>query len=249
MIHPGADAQAALLGLVHQQHPFVLDAVEFRGQRVLKSRGHPGIGVGPRQRFVRQQFRQHGDPRRVADRLHLITDRRDRPLREGHQPDRRDADRAPGRRHPFGAPGQQPGAEVEDPLVRAQLPVSKVERLVADEQPDELAVGHVDDLLPGLRQTVGRLGVGQRPRLVHTVEISSRQAVRLALVQVGPPAHMTVGQRENGLGLGQRVQVQTGFPEVPRLYGERVLHYHWFSGHSSGQRFIRTSQHWYVQRG
>jgi carbonic anhydrase len=55
---------------------------------------------------------------------------------------------------------------------------------------------------------------------------AARQAMRLALVQVGPPAHVTVGQREHRLGLGQQVQVQVGFPEVPRLHRERVLQYH-----------------------
>jgi hypothetical protein len=66
--------------------------------------------------------------------------------------------------------------------VRAQLPVADVERLVVDEQPDQLAVGHVDDRLPGLRVAVGDLGVRQRPQLVDPVEVASRQAVRLALV-------------------------------------------------------------------
>ena len=110
--------------------------------------------------------------------------------------------------------------------MRTQLAVPHVERLIIDKQADQLAVGHVDHLLAGLREAVGALGVGQRPRLINPVEIAARQAMRLALVQVGPPAHVTVGQREHRLGLGQQVQVQVGFPEVPRLHRERVLQYH-----------------------
>jgi hypothetical protein len=110
--------------------------------------------------------------------------------------------------------------------VRTQRPIPDVERLIVDEQADQLAVGHVDDLLPGLRQAVGTLGVGQRPRLIDPVEVAARQAVRLALVQVGPPAHVPVGQREHRLGLSQQVQVQVGLPEAPRLHRERVLQYH-----------------------
>jgi hypothetical protein len=87
--------------------------------------------------------------------------------------------------------------------VRAQLAGPHVERLVVDEQADQLAVGDVDDLLPGFRQAVGALGVGQRSCLVDPVEVAARQGVRLALVEVGPPAHVAVGQREHRLGLSQ----------------------------------------------
>ena len=41
-------------------------------------------------------------------------------------------------------------------------PVAQVERLVVDEQPDELAVGDVDDRLAGLRVAVPGLGVRER---------------------------------------------------------------------------------------
>jgi hypothetical protein len=53
--------------------------------------------------------------------------------------------------------------------------------------------------------------------------------VRFALIQIGPPAHVTVGQREHRFGLGQQVQVRVSLPDVPRLYGEYVLRYHWAS--------------------
>ena len=43
-----------------------------------------------------------------------------------------------------------------------QLAVAQVERLVVDEQPDELAVGDVDDRLAGLGVAVAGLGVRER---------------------------------------------------------------------------------------
>ena len=55
---------------------------------------------------------------------------------------------APGGRDPLDAAAQDPGAEVEHPLVAAQLAVAHVERLVVDEQPDQLAVGDVDEVWP-----------------------------------------------------------------------------------------------------
>src|SRR5260370_9299870 len=122
--------------------------------------------------------------------------------------------------------------------MRAQLAIADVEWLVVDEHADQLAVGYVDDFLRGVGEAVGGLGVGQRPGLVDPVEIASRQAVRLALVQVAPPAHVTVGQREHRLCLGQQIQVQVGLPKRPRLDRERVLQYHGRS--SSSARSVTT---------
>ena len=46
---------------------------------------------------------------------------------------------------------QHAGAQVQHALVAAQLAVADVERLVVDEQADELAVGDVDDRLAATR--------------------------------------------------------------------------------------------------
>ena len=113
--------------------------------------------------------------------------------------------------------------------MRAQLTSTHIERLIIDKQADQLAVGDVDDRLPGLRQAIGTLGVRQRPHLVNPVEIAPRQAVRLALLQVAPPPHVTVGQREHRLRLGQLGQVQMGLPKHPRLYRECALLRHCYS--------------------
>ena len=233
VIHRGADPQPALLGPVHQDHGRPVRALEFLGQRMLQHRAEPGIAAQGRQLLVGEQLGLHRDPRRAVQRLHLVADRGDRALGERHQPGARDPDPPAGRRHPFGLAAERARAEVEHALVRAQLAVADVERLIVDEQPDQLAVGDVDDGLPGLRQAVRRLGVGQRPYLVEPVEVGARQAVRLALVQVPAPAEVAVRQREHRLRLGQHVQVQHGLPQGPGLHAERRLLDHEWSSSSA----------------
>ena len=87
-----------------------------------------------------------------------------------------------------------------------QLAVADVERLVVDEQADELAVGDVDDRLARLRVAVAGLRVGQRPQLVEGVQVGAGQAVRLALVEVAAQPDVAVGEREDRLGLGEHVE-------------------------------------------
>ena len=83
---------------------------------------------------------------------------------------------------------QGAGAQVEDPLVGEELAVPDVERLVVDQQPDQLAVGDVDDGLAGLGEAEAGLRVRQRAQLVEGVEVGAGQAVRLPLVQVAAQA-------------------------------------------------------------
>ena len=77
-----------------------------------------------------------------------------------------------------------------------QPAVAHVERLVVDQQPDQLAVGDIDQRLAGLRVAIAGLRVGQRALLVEPVQVAAGQAVRLPLVQVPAPADMPVGQGE-----------------------------------------------------
>src|SRR5256885_8628989 len=60
------------------------------------------------------------------------------------------------------------------------------------------------DGLPGLRQAVRRLGIGQRPYLIEPVEVRPRQGVRFALVQVPAPAEVAVRQREHRFRLDRK---------------------------------------------
>ena len=57
---------------------------------------------------------------------------------------------------------QNARAQVEYPLVAVELAAVDVERLVLDEEPDELAVGHVDDRLAVLGEAEAALSVADR---------------------------------------------------------------------------------------
>ena len=144
----------------------------------------------------------------AVDRRHLVADRGHRALREGDDPRRLDLDLAPARRAPAHLAAQLARAQVERARVGEQLAVADVERLVVDQQPDQLAVGRVDDRLAVLRVAVAGLGVGQRPRLVEAVEVGAGEPERLALVEVAAQADVAVGEREHRLGLRQDVEVQ-----------------------------------------
>ena len=82
-----------------------------------------------------------------------------------------------------------------------QTAVADVERLVVDEQADDLAVGHVHDRLARLRIAETGLGVRKRPQLIERVQIGAGDAVRLAFVEVRPQTDVPVGEREHRLGL------------------------------------------------
>lgn len=104
-----------------------------------------------------------------------------------------------------------------------QLAVAGVERLVVDQQPDDLAVGDVDDGLAVLGVSETRFGVGQRTDLVEAVQVGARQTVRFAFVEVPAESDVTVGQREQRLALRQQVVMQFGLAHLPGLDGERLV--------------------------
>src|SRR6202012_3309105 len=101
--------------------------------------------------------------------------------------------------------------------VGVQRAVPDVERLVVDQQPDQLAVGDVDDRLAGLGVAVTGLGVGQRPLLEERVQVRARQSVRLPLVEVAAEPDVPVGEGEYRLALREQVHVEPGFLQTPRL--------------------------------
>src|ERR1700747_162710 len=119
--------------------------------------------------------------------------------------------------------------------------VPDVERLVVDQQPDHLAVGDVDDGLPAVGVPVAGLGVGQRPDLVHGVEVGAGQPVRVSLVQVAAQPDVPVGQREDRLALGQQVQVQFLLDQPPGLGSVRGLLDHLFPSRSSDRSLTTMS--------
>src|SRR5215470_3181792 len=131
-------------------------------------------------------------------------------------------------------------AQVHDPLVRVQRAVPDVERLVVHQQPDDLAVGDVDDRLPVVGEAVPRLRVRQRPDLVHRVQVAARQPVRVTLVEVAAQPEVPVGQGEDGLALGQQVEVEFLLDQTPGLGSVRRLLDHQASLSRSSARSLTT---------
>ena len=115
---------------------------------------------------------------------------------------------------------QQAGAQVEHALVTTQLAVAQIQRLVLDEQADQLAVRDVDDRLPGFGIAVAGLGVRQRPVLEEAIQVRAGEPEGLALVEVAAEADVPVREREQRLGLRQVLEIERGFVKRPRLHGK-----------------------------
>src|SRR6266516_2771575 len=181
--------------------------LEHGGSSWVFLRGHPGL--------VRDQLRLNDQAKRFVERLDLVEDRSGRALDEGDEPRRVDADGSAGRRPPIDAAAQYAGAQVELALVRKELPIADVERLVVDEQTDDLSVRDVDDRLARLGVAVAALRVRQRPQLVERVQIGAGQAVRLAFVQVRAQPDMSVGECEHRLRLGEHLEIELRLAHRP----------------------------------
>jgi hypothetical protein len=78
--------------------------------------------------------------------------------------------------------------------VASQRTKTDVEGLVVDQQPDDLAVGDVDEHLARFRVAIARLRIGQRARFVEAVEVGAGEAIGLALVQVRAQPNVAVAQ-------------------------------------------------------
>jgi hypothetical protein len=85
---------------------------------------------------------------------------------------------------PLDPPTQHTGPKIESPLVAAALSEPNVEWFIVDQQPDELAVGHIHHRLASFRIAVACLCVGQRSPLVEAVQVAAGKTVRLALVEI-----------------------------------------------------------------
>ena len=240
VIHRGRHAQPRLAGAVHEDAAPVAVVVDLGDERVGEGGGGAGVGAGRRPLLVGHQLGLHDDREGLVDRLDDVLDRRHRALGQRHQPGRADPDPAAGGGDPLDRAAQRPRPHVEQPLVLDQRAVAQIERLVLDEQADDLAVGDVDHRLAGLGIAVAGLGVGQRAGLIETAEVGAGQAVGLALVEVAAQAEVAVGQREHRFGLGQGVEVKLGLADRPRLDREgRALDH--ASVSSSSARSLTTT--------
>ncbi|OLB96540.1 MAG: hypothetical protein AUI15_14030 [Actinobacteria bacterium 13_2_20CM_2_66_6] len=174
-------------------------------------------------RLVGDQLRLDHQIDRLVDWLDLIEHGGQRTVPQGHQASRAHTDGAGRGRLPFGRARQEAGLEVEHPLVGEELAVADVERLVFDHQPDDLAVGHVDQRLPCLGIAVCRLRVREGHLLEDRVQICARCGVRLPFVEVGAPPDVAVGKREDRFGLAEAVEVEPGLTQLPGLARESVV--------------------------
>ena len=230
----------------HEHGAVVLGHGVLGDQRRDERRGDPGVLAVRLDRLVGEQVGLHDQLQVVVERLDLVADRGDRALGERHQPLGAHPHPAAGRRLPHGVAAQRAGAEVEHPVVLDGAAVAHVERLVLDQQPDDLAVGDVDDRLAVLRVAVAGLGVGQRVLLVEAVEVRAGQAARLALLEGAAHADVAVGQREDRLGALERVEVEGVPAQLPRGDLEAVAHDSPSS--SSARSSTTTSAPWAAQR-
>src|SRR5438445_5775946 len=125
-------------------------------------------------------------------------------------------------RLPFNIARQSSSPEIETSFVRHQLSVAGVKRLVTNEQANDLAISDIDNHLSGLGIAVSPLGVGKRDLLVKGVQIRTQESVGFALVKIGPPTDMSIGQRKNGLRVRESIKVETDFPDGPRLQSKSL---------------------------
>ena len=236
VLHPGRHRQPAAPRPVREHDAQVVVDRELALQRAVERLAAARVVVARPVALVGEQARVDGDAQRLVDGLDLVGDGRDRARVEGHEPARRHLDRHAALRAPVQRARQRAGAEVELALVVVQVPAVDVQRLVLDQQPDELAVGHVDHALAVLRVAVGALAVAQRDRLVEAVEIGAAEGARLALVEVAAQAQVAVGDGEERLGLGQEVEVELGLAQAPGLGRVGVV-----VDHSSSPRSSTTT--------
>ena len=103
-----------------------------------------------------------------------------------------------------------------------QFAVADVERLVVDEQADQLSVGDVDDGLAVLRIAVAGFGVGQRARSLSRSG-RCREGRSAHLVEACPALDVAVRQREHRPGLREHVEIELVLRDRPRFDGERAL--------------------------
>ena len=192
MVHHRGDAQPGLAGPVYEDRPVVVVREPLGLKRRRECGGGARIVAGVRQNLVGDELRLDDDREVLLDGLDDVLQRRDRAMGEGHQPGRGDLDPPPGRRDPLDLSVQVARSEIEDALVADQRAVAQVERLVLDQQPDDLAVGDVDHRLAVLRVAESGFGVRKRACLVEAAQICARKTVRLALVEVAAHAEVAV---------------------------------------------------------
>jgi hypothetical protein len=202
---------------VHEHDAELVDDVLLGLERRFEHGGDARVPSCGRQRLVRYQLRLQHDAQRLADGFDLVVDGGNRPLGQRDQSLAADADARTGRRSPQHVAREATDPEIEHALVLLEQPVAHIERLIVDEEADDLAVGDIDHRLAGLGIAEAGLGVGKGPQLEQRVEIHPGEAVRIAFVEVAPHPDVTVRQREHRLGVREHVDVEMRFADAPRF--------------------------------
>jgi hypothetical protein len=222
VVHSSAQQQPAAACPVQQHGARRLDVTLDRGKWAAQRGRDAGIAAHNRgRRLVRDELRldDHPDPR--TDRLHLVGDRGDGAMRQRHQPSAAHPHRRAGRRPPHDFSAQRARPQIEPTLVTQKLAIADVEGLVVDEQPDELAVRHVDHGLARLGIPVACLRIRERAKLEEPGHVGAGHGMRLALVEISAQPDVAVGQREQRLGLRKVRQVEFRLAHAPVLDWKR----------------------------
>jgi hypothetical protein len=149
--------QAAFLGRVAQHDPAVFGvAGSVMEHPVCKDPRLAWIvRIGEDTRFISLHLRRDHDRGRRIEERHTVGDGGHVAVGEGDQTPGGDQNLFAGRRLPENLPVERPGLHIKPPVVAQQVRIGQPERLVIDEELDDLAVRHVDDGLPGLRKAIG----------------------------------------------------------------------------------------------
>ena len=90
----------------------------------------------------------------IVERFDLVTDGCHRALGKGHQPHGGQPYRLASRRYPLRTPLQRACPHIQDAFVLAEIAIAQIERLIVDQEADQLPVGDIDDGLARLRVAV-----------------------------------------------------------------------------------------------
>ncbi len=222
VVHPGRHRKTARLRGVHQDDAGVVVGVEAAFEHGAESRRAPRVDrrhhVAPVGDEAGLQRHAHGR----VQRLHLVTDRRDAAIAERDEAPAGHADGAAADGLPEEVPLEDPGAQVEDPLMLLEAPPVDVQRLVLDQQPYRRAVRDADDRLTGLGEPERPLGVGDRIRLEEAAQVRAAEGGRLALVQRPTDPDVAVREREDRLALRQQAEIEPLLADRPLLHPEEI---------------------------
>src|SRR5690606_7104283 len=116
-----------------------------------------------------------------------------------------------------------PRLEVQAAFPVADLGVVEVEHLSVDRQSQKGRIGHVDDRLARGGETIGRLGIDDRPCLVEAVDEGAALVDGSPLVERPPDPEATVAEGQHGLEQGGQLSGVGGFDDRPAVDGIEIV--------------------------